>query len=144
LVKNKLNELKFSCPEQTLPEHPKKLPAPRAALPPVLGRWVSPAVLFSLDKSVLNKLHPDGHRVEASDENGRKNLISTSVSIFFGENGIGFGKCGFENETGICGCTETNQYGRKFNGNGRKSELKPEYHTSLYSQITITHKIVHK
>jgi hypothetical protein len=79
-----------------------------------------------------------------TDGNGRKNLISTSVSIFFGGNRIEFGKYGFGNETGICGRTETNQYGRKFNGNGRKSELKPEYHTSLYSQITITHKIVHK
>jgi hypothetical protein len=27
-----------------------------------------------------------------SDENGRKNPISISVSIFFGGNGIGFGK----------------------------------------------------
>jgi hypothetical protein len=46
-----------------------------------------------------------------SDENGRKNHISTSVSIFFGGNGIRFGKYGFENGIGICGCTETNKYG---------------------------------
>jgi O-acetylhomoserine/O-acetylserine sulfhydrylase-like pyridoxal-dependent enzyme len=58
------------------------------------------------------------------DGNGRKNLISTSVSILVSGNGIGFGN-GM-----ICGCTKTNQYDRKFNGNGRK----PEYHTSLYSQ----------
>jgi hypothetical protein len=43
-----------------------------------------------------------------TDGNGQKNHISTSVSIFFGGNGIGFGKCGFENGIGICGCTETN------------------------------------
>jgi hypothetical protein len=46
-----------------------------------------------------------------TDGNGRKNPISTSVSIFFGRNGIGFGKCGFGNGIGICGCTETNKYG---------------------------------
>jgi hypothetical protein len=79
-----------------------------------------------------------------TNENGRKNSISIFVFIFFSGNRIGFGKCGFGNETGICGYMETNQYGRKFNGNGQKSELKPEYYTSLYSQITITHKIVHK
>jgi hypothetical protein len=53
-----------------------------------------------------------------TDGNGRKNLISTSVSIFFGGNGIGFGKYGFENGIGICGHTETNKYGwraRKLN-----------------------------
>jgi hypothetical protein len=44
--------------------------------------------------------------------NGRKNLISTSVSIFFfSGNRIGFGKYGFENGIGICGHTETNKYG---------------------------------
>jgi hypothetical protein len=50
--------------------------------------------------------------------NERKNPISTSVSIFLGENGTGFGKCGFENGIGICGPTETNKYGwraRKLN-----------------------------
>jgi hypothetical protein len=36
----------------------------------------------------------------ASDENGRKNSISTSVSIFFGGNRIRFGKYGFETESG--------------------------------------------
>jgi hypothetical protein len=46
-----------------------------------------------------------------TDGNGRKNPISTSVSIFFGGNGIGFGKCGFGNGIGIYGCTETNKYG---------------------------------
>jgi hypothetical protein len=46
-----------------------------------------------------------------SDENGRKNPISTFVSIFFGGNGIGFRKYGFENGIGICGCMETNKYG---------------------------------
>jgi hypothetical protein len=45
------------------------------------------------------------------DENGRKNPISTSVSIFFDENRNGFGKCGFENGIGICGHTKTNKYG---------------------------------
>jgi hypothetical protein len=49
--------------------------------------------------------------VGGSNENGRKNHISTFVSIFFGGNGIGFGKYGFGNGIGICGCTETNKYG---------------------------------
>jgi hypothetical protein len=48
-----------------------------------------------------------------TDGNGRKNHISTSVSIFFGENGSEFGKCGFENRIGICGYTETDKYGWK-------------------------------
>jgi hypothetical protein len=60
-------------------------------------------------------LHRQERAVQAgSDENGRKrteNPISTSVSIFFGRNGIGFGKYGFENGIGICGHTETNKYG---------------------------------
>jgi hypothetical protein len=51
-----------------------------------------------------------------TDGNGRKNHISTSVSIFVGGNGIGFGKYGFGNGIKICGCTETNQYDWKFNG----------------------------
>jgi hypothetical protein len=46
-----------------------------------------------------------------TDGNRRKNPISTSVSIFFSGNGIGFGKCGFGNGIKICGCTETNKYG---------------------------------
>jgi hypothetical protein len=47
-----------------------------------------------------------------TDRNGRINHISTSVSIFFfGENRIGFEKCGFVNIIGIYGCTETNKYG---------------------------------
>jgi hypothetical protein len=46
-----------------------------------------------------------------TDGNGRKNPISISVSIFFGGNGIGFGKYGFENGIEICGHTETNKYG---------------------------------
>jgi hypothetical protein len=46
-----------------------------------------------------------------TDENGRKNPISTSVSIFFGENGSRFGKCGYKNRIGICGHTETDKYG---------------------------------
>jgi hypothetical protein len=46
-----------------------------------------------------------------TDRNGRKNPISTSVSIFFGGNGIGFRKYGFKNRIGICGHTETNKYG---------------------------------
>jgi hypothetical protein len=53
-----------------------------------------------------------------TDGNGRKNHISTSVSIFFGGNGSGFGKCGFENRIGICGHTKTDKYGwraRKLN-----------------------------
>jgi hypothetical protein len=54
----------------------------------------------------------EGHRlVMKTDGNGRKNPISTSVSIFFGGNGTGFGKCGFENKIGICGHTEMNKYG---------------------------------
>jgi hypothetical protein len=40
------------------------------------------------------------------DENGQKNSISTSVSIFFDGNGSGF-----ENGIGICGHTETDKYG---------------------------------
>jgi hypothetical protein len=56
-----------------------------------------------------------------TDGNGRKDSISAFVSIFFfGEDGIGFGKCGYRNRTGIFGYTETNQYGRKLNGNGWK------------------------
>ena len=46
--------------------------------------------------------------VAVSDENGRKNLLSTSVSIFFGRNGIGFGKYGYVNRIGLRGSTETN------------------------------------
>jgi hypothetical protein len=57
-----------------------------------------------------------------TDGNGRKNTISIFVSISFGGNGIRFGKCGFENEIGIYGYAETNKYGRKINGNGRKPE----------------------
>jgi hypothetical protein len=45
-----------------------------------------------------------------TDENGRKNSISTSIFIFFGENGSGFGKYGFENGIGICGHMETDKY----------------------------------
>ena len=47
-----------------------------------------------------------------TDGNGRKNLISTSVSIFFGGNRIGFGKYGYGNGIGLHGSTETNQYRR--------------------------------
>jgi hypothetical protein len=36
-----------------------------------------------------------------------KPYFFTSVSIFFDGNGIGFGKCGFENGIGICGYTDT-------------------------------------
>ena len=46
-----------------------------------------------------------------TDGNGRKNLISTSVSIFFGENEIGFGKYGYGNGIVLRGSTEMNQYG---------------------------------
>jgi hypothetical protein len=49
--------------------------------------------------------------VGTRDENGRKNHISTFVSIFFGGNGSGFGKYGFKNGIGICGHTETDKYG---------------------------------
>jgi hypothetical protein len=56
-------------------------------------------------------LIPDLELAMKTDGNGRKNHISTSVSIFFGGNGIGFGKYGFENRIGICGHTETNKYG---------------------------------
>ena len=45
--------------------------------------------------------------VGRSDENGWKNLISTTVSIFFGGNGIGFGKYGYGNGIGLRG-----KYGR--------------------------------
>jgi hypothetical protein len=48
--------------------------------------------LYSVEVEVAMKM----------DGNGRKNPISTSVSIFFGGNGIGFGKCGFKNEIEIC------------------------------------------
>jgi hypothetical protein len=44
-----------------------------------------------------------------TDRNGRKNPISTSISIFFDGNGIGFGKYGFGNGIGTRGCTETNK-----------------------------------
>jgi hypothetical protein len=46
-----------------------------------------------------------------TDRNGRKNPISTFVSIFFYGNGSGFGKCRFKNGIGICGHTETDKYG---------------------------------
>jgi hypothetical protein len=49
------------------------------------------------------------HGNGSSDENGRKNPICTSVSIFFGGNGIGFEKCGFGNGIGICGYTEKDE-----------------------------------
>jgi hypothetical protein len=54
----------------------------------------------------------------ASDENGRNGKTSFLLPFlyFFGRNGIEFG-----NGTRIYECTETNQYGRKFSGNGRKS-----------------------
>jgi hypothetical protein len=55
-----------------------------------------------------------------TDRNERKTPISTSVSVIFGGNRIRFGKYGFGNGTGTCGCTEMNQYGQKFNGNGQK------------------------
>jgi hypothetical protein len=61
------------------------------------------------------------------DGNGRKNTISISVSISFGGNRIRFGKCGFGNGIRIYEYAETNKYGRKINGNGRK----PEYRTFL-------------
>jgi hypothetical protein len=48
-----------------------------------------------------------------TEGNGRKNLISIFVSIYFFLNGIGFTKCGFGNGIGICGCIETNKYGWK-------------------------------
>jgi hypothetical protein len=50
-----------------------------------------------------------------SDENGRKRTEKPyfyfRFYIFFGGNGIGFGKYGFENGIRICGHTETNKYG---------------------------------
>jgi hypothetical protein len=54
-----------------------------------------------------------GHRITGAltDENEWKNPISTSVYIFFGGNGSGFEKYGFENRIGICGHTETDKYG---------------------------------
>lgn len=68
----------------------------------------------------------------------KNNPISNSVSIFlFGENGIGFGKYGFRNKNGICGCMDM---ARNVTETVRSRELKPKYLTSLYSQITITHK----
>ena len=41
-----------------------------------------------------------------TDGNGRKNLIFTSVSIFFGGNGIEFGKYGYGNGIGLRGNTD--------------------------------------
>jgi hypothetical protein len=54
-----------------------------------------------------------GHRTTGAsrDENGQKNPIFTSVSIFFGGNGSGFRKYGFEKGIGIYGHTETDKYG---------------------------------
>jgi hypothetical protein len=40
---------------------------------------------------------------------------------------------GSENGNGKYGCTETNQYGRNLNGNGRKPELKPENNKIKYT-----------
>jgi hypothetical protein len=51
-------------------------------------------------------------------ETDRKTLFILSFLYFFGENGRGFGKCGFENGIGICGHMETDKYGwraEKFN-----------------------------
>jgi hypothetical protein len=45
-----------------------------------------------------------------TDENGWKILFLLPFLYFFGENGIRFGKYGFENGIGICECTETNKY----------------------------------
>jgi hypothetical protein len=57
-------------------------------------------------------------------------VLSNGVRFYiFRGNGFGFGKYGLENGTGIYRCMKTNQYGWKFNGNGRK----PGY---LYSPIT--------
>jgi hypothetical protein len=54
--------------------------------------------------------HAAVHVAMKTDRNGQKNLISTFVSIFFGGNGIGFGKYGFGNGIEIRGCTKTNKY----------------------------------
>jgi hypothetical protein len=40
-----------------------------------------------------------------------KTLFLLPFYIFFGGNGIGFGKYGFGNGIGKCGHTETNKYG---------------------------------
>jgi hypothetical protein len=72
-----------------------------------------------------------------SDENGRKwveNPISTSIYIFLRKQDR------FGNETGICGVRKrTNTVGNSTETVGCR-ELKLEYRTSLYSQVTITHK----
>jgi hypothetical protein len=62
--------------------------------------------MIGITSTTTVRKHVDTDR----DENGRKNPISTSVSIFFGGNGSGFGKCGFENGIGICGHTEMDKY----------------------------------
>jgi hypothetical protein len=47
-----------------------------------------------------------------TDGNGQKKpYFYFCFYIFFGGNGSGFGKYGFENGIGICGHTETDKYG---------------------------------
>jgi hypothetical protein len=79
-----------------------------------------------------------------SDENGRKRsekpYFYFCFYIFFGGNGIGFKKCGFRNGIGIWGgLKRTSMVGNSMETVGSR-KLKPKYHTSLYSQITITYK----
>ena len=62
-------------------------------------------------RNFLSHFHPCVGVAMKMDGNGRKNLISTFVSIFFGGNGIGFGKYRYENGIGLRESTETNQYG---------------------------------
>jgi hypothetical protein len=75
-----------------------------------------------------------------SDENGRKNLICTSVSTFLNENGIGFGKYGLEMELEYASVRKQTHMVRNSTETVGSRELKPEYRTSLYSQIIITHE----
>jgi hypothetical protein len=65
----------------------------------------------------LNFLYGEGMK---TDGNGQKNLFLVSISIFFCKNMIGFGNAENRNGIGICGHTETNKCGWKFNGTGRK------------------------
>jgi hypothetical protein len=72
--------------------------------------YIAKSNIRSMEKNIIHSRS----RCAYSDENKwkwtKKNPISTSVSIFFGGNGIRFRKCGFGNGIRICGCTEMNKY----------------------------------
>jgi hypothetical protein len=94
--------------------HTNWIVLPTSPAPPVFNGAIQALLVMGRENS--ETYGTGGRRVQQqlgikTDENGRKNLISTFVSIFFGGKGSGFRKCGFENGIGICGHTETDKYG---------------------------------